>query len=490
MEKIFLGQGSEKVYLLSNMLNRHGLIAGATGTGKTVTLKVLAESFSDLGISVFLPDVKGDLLSFCEAGSMNEHIQKRMQLFGMEDFTFKPFPIRVWDFFNRLGIPLRSTVSEMGPLILAKLFNLNETQAGVLNIAFKVADDNNLLLLDIKDLKAILLFIGENANELKLKYGNISSASIGAIQRSILKLETEGAENFFGEPALDIRDFFIPDGSGAGVINILNATQLYQKPNLYSAFLLMFLSEICEVLPEAGDLEKPKCVFFFDEAHLMFENCPQVLIDKIEQVIRLIRSKGVGIFFVTQNPTDIPEKILSQLGNRIQHALRAFTPKESKAIAQIAMTFRSNPNLKIADEITALRTGEALVSVLQADGSPSVTDKVLITSPASKIGTTDTSKVQAIVSSSPLFLKYKDSIDRISAHEILTQRFEQEAQAQQLELQKKELEKQQAQLARQKRSQPKSTIEKVGGQVLTGFSRSIGNQLARGLLGSVKKLFK
>lgn len=490
MEKIFLGQGSEKVYLLSNMLNRHGLIAGATGTGKTVTLKVLAESLSDLGIPVFLPDVKGDLFSFCEAGSMNEHIQKRMQIFGMSDFTFKSFPIRVWDFFNQLGIPLRSTVSEMGPLILSKLFNLNETQAGVLNMAFKVADDNSLLLLDIKDLKAILLFLGEHANELKLQYGNISSASIGAIQRSILRLETEGAENFFGEPALDIRDFFISNARGAGTINILNATKLYQKPNLYAAFLLMFLSEIYEVLPEVGDLDKPKCVFFFDEAHLMFENCPPVLIDKIEQIIRLVRSKGVGIFFVTQNPADIPEKILSQLGNRIQHALRAYTPKDRKAIVQIAMTFRSNPALKIEDEILALRTGEALVSVLQEDGSPSVTDKVLITSPASKIGTVDTSTVKNIVSASPLFAKYKDGIDRISAHEILTQRFEQEAQVRQLEVQKKELEKQQAQLARQKRNQPKSTIEKMGDQVLTGFSRSVGNQLARGLLGSVKKLLK
>ncbi|MEL3905264.1 MAG: DUF853 family protein [Treponemataceae bacterium] len=490
MEKIFLGQGSEKVYLLSNMLNRHGLIAGATGTGKTVTLKVLAESLSDLGIPVFLPDVKGDLFSFCEAGSMNEHIQKRMQIFGMSDFTFKSFPIRVWDFFNQLGIPLRSTVSEMGPLILSKLFNLNETQAGVLNMAFKVADDNSLLLLDIKDLKAILLFLGEHANELKLQYGNISSASIGAIQRSILRLETEGAENFFGEPALDIRDFFIPNASGAGTINILNATKLYQKPNLYAAFLLMFLSEIYEVLPEVGDLDKPKCVFFFDEAHLMFENCPPVLIDKIEQIIRLVRSKGVGIFFVTQNPADIPEKILSQLGNRIQHALRAYTPKDRKAIVQIAMTFRSNPALKIEDEILALRTGEAMVSVLQEDGLPSVTDKVLITSPASKIGTVDTSTVKNIVSASPLFAKYKDGIDRISAHEILTQRFEQEAQVRQLEVQKKELEKQQAQLARQKRNQPKSIIEKMGDQVLTGFSRSVGNQLARGLLGSVKKLLK
>lgn len=491
MEKIFLGMGSkEKVFLLSNMLNRHGLIAGATGTGKTVTLKVLTESFSSLGIPVFLPDVKGDLLSFCEAGAMNEHIQKRMQILGMSDFEFKSFPVRIWDFFTQMGIPLRTTISEMGPLLLAKLFNLNDTQAGVLNIAFRVADDNNLLLLDIKDLKAILIFIGENANELKIKYGNISSASIGAIQRSILSLESEGGASFFGEPALDIMDFFIPDSSGRGVINILNAKQLYQKPGLYSAFLLWFLSELYENLPEVGDLEKPKCVFFFDEAHLMFDNCSKVLIEKIEQIIRLIRSKGVSIFFVTQNPTDIPENILSQLGNRIQHALRAFTPKDKKAIDQIAMTFRINPELNIQSEITSLKTGEALVSVLQADGSPSVTDKVLITSPSSKIGTVDENILQKIISSSTLLPKYKNSFDRESAHEVLTKRFEQAVEIQKLEEQKKELAKQQAQIEKQKRNQPKGVLEKMGGQVLTGFSRSIGYQLARGVMGSIKKLLK
>lgn len=491
MEKIFLGMGrNEKVYLLSNMLNRHGLIAGATGTGKTVTLKVLAESFSSLGIPIFLPDVKGDLFSFCEAGTMNEHIEKRMKIFGMDDFPFKSFPVRVWDFFTNLGIPLRTTISEMGPLLLAKLFNLNDTQTGVLNIAFRVADDNNLLLLDIKDLKAILVFIGENASDLKLKYGNISSASIAAIQRSILSLEAEGADYFFGEPALDIMDFFIPDASGLGPINILNARQLYQKPGLYSAFLLWFLSELYENLPEVGDLEKPKCVFFFDEAHLMFDNCSKVLVEKIEQIIRLVRSKGVSIFFVTQNPTDIPETVLSQLGNRIQHALRAFTPKDKKAIDQVAMTFRINPELNIQSEITRLKTGEALVSVLQADGSPSITDKVLINSPSSKIGTVDESLLQKIISSSSLFPKYKNSFDRESAHEILTKRFEQTMEIQKLEEQKKELAKQQAQIEKQKRNQPKGVLEKMGGQVLAGFSRSIGHQLARGVMGSIKKLIK
>lgn len=490
MEKIFIGQGSEKVYLLSNMVNRHGIISGATGTGKTVTLKVLAESFSNLGIPVFLPDVKGDLLGFCEAGTMNGFIEKRMQLFGMSEFHFKSFPIRVWDFFSANGIPLRITVSEMGPLLLSKLLNLNDTQSGILTIAFRAADDNGWLLLDIKDLKSILSYLAENAKDLKLQYGNISSASVASIQRNIMNLETEGAADLFGEPSVDIQDFFAADSSGMGAINILNAQKLYQRPNLYAAFLLWFLSEVYETLPEVGDLDKPKFVMFFDEAHLLFENCPKILTEKIEQIIRLIRSKGAGIFFVTQNPTDLPEAVLSQLGNRIQHALRSYTAKDQTAIKQVAMTFRLNPQLNIAEEITKLKTGDALVSVLQEDGSPSVTDKVSITSPASKIGTVADALVNNLVHSSPFFQKYKTSVDRESAYEILTKRLENAAQEKALSEQQKTIQRYEAELAKQKRNRPKSAVEKMGDQVMTGFSRSIGHQLARGVMGSIKKLFK
>lgn len=489
MEKIFLGAGEEKVYLLSNMLNRHGLICGATGTGKTITLKVVAEGISSLGIPVFLPDVKGDLLSFCEEGTMNNAIQSRIDKFGLTEFPFKAFPIQVWDFFSALGIPVRMTISEMGPLLLSKLFNLTDVQSGVLNIAFKVADDNGWLLLDIKDLQSILIYLGENANQLKLKYGNISSSSIGAIQRSIMSLENQGAKDLFGEPALNFADFFTVDGNGYGTINVLNATKLYQRPNLYAAFLLWFLSEAYESLPEVGDLEKPRCVLFFDEAHLMFNNCPNVLIEKIAQIIRLIRSKGVGIFFVTQNPTDIPEVILSQLGNRIQHALRAYTAKDKKNIHDISQTFRENPALNIEAELTALKTGEALVSVLDEDGAPSITEKILVTSPFSKIGTVSESSVQAVINRSNFLIKYKNPIDRESAYEILTKQFEAvTAQKKQMELVKQHEAEARA-AARTKRNQPKSVAEKMGGQILTGFSRSVGHQIARGLLGSLKKLF-
>lgn len=489
MEKIFIGQGREKVYLLSNMLNRHGIISGATGTGKTVTLKVLAEKFTDLGIPVFLPDVKGDLMSFCEAGSMNSFIENRMKFFGMTDFAFKPFSIRLWDFFSNQGIPLRITISEMGPLLLSKLLNLNAIQSGILNIAFKLADDNGWLLLDLKDLKSILAYLAENAKDLKLQYGNISPSSVAAIQRSLMSLEAEGAELFFAEPSLDIQDFLVSEPNGQPAINVLNAKQLYQRPSLYSAFLLWFLSEVYESFPEVGDLDKPKLVMFFDEAHLMFDNCPKVLIDKIEQIIRLIRSKGVSIFFVTQNPSDIPETILSQLGNRIQHALRSYTAKDQRSIKQVAMTFRTNSELDIAEEITKLKTGEALVSVLQEDGSPSVSDKVSIAFPASKLGTLSETSINNIVNASPFFYKYKTLVDRESAYEILSRRLQEINQQKAFEEQEKALAKREAELAKQIRKRPKGMLEQMGGQVMTGFSRSIGHQLARGLMGSIKKLF-
>ncbi|PIE98103.1 MAG: ATP-binding protein [Treponema sp.] len=484
MSGIFLGKAKEDVYLLPKMSNRHGLIAGATGTGKTITLKVIAEAFSDIGVPVFLPDVKGDLMSFCEAGSMNKEIQRRVDFFGIKDFEFTPYPIRLWDIFSELGHPVRTTISEVGPLLLSRLLRLTDAQSGVLNIAFRIADENNWLLLDIKDLKSILIYIGENSKELRLEYGNISSASVGAIQRAILTLEDEGAETFFAEPALDITDFMQVKSDGRGYINVFNAVKLYQKPSLYSTFLLWFLSELYETLPEVGDMEKPKFVFFFDEAHLLFENCSDVLIEKLEQIIRLVRSKGVGIFFITQNPADIPDKILGQLGNRIQHALRAFTPKDRKAIKLAADTFRPNPEFEVEDEITNLQTGEALISVLTDDGSPSVTQKVLMTSPHSKIGTVDNSKLQAVINESPLLYKYKDMVDRESAYEILKARFAKEAESEKKLQEAKIAEKQK----RAKKRQPKSQMQKMGESMLSSFTRSVGRQVARGLLGSLKKL--
>ncbi|MGP1528906.1 MAG: helicase HerA-like domain-containing protein [Treponema sp.] len=513
-EGIFVGLGEQRVTLLPNRANRHGLIAGATGTGKTVTLKVIAEAFSDMGVPVFLPDVKGDLCGFAEKGEPNEKLNPRLNLLGLSDFEFKPYPIRLWSILKETGHPIRTTISEMGPLLLSKLLNLNEVQSGVLNIAFRVADEEGLLLLDIKDLKSILMYIGENRQELKLKYGNISDSSIGAIQRSLLILEGEGADNFFAEPALEITDFFKLASDGRGYINVLNAVQLYQKPNLYSTFLLWFLSELYEILPEAGDAEKPKIVFFFDEAHLLFKNLSGTLIEKIEQIIRLIRSKGVSVFFVTQNPSDVPENILGQLGNKFQHALRAFTPKDQKAIKLSAATFRSNPRFDTVQVLTELKTGEALVSVLQEDGSPSISQRVLIAPPHSKMGAVEEAKLKAIVEESPLLYKYKDIIDRESAYEILMEQFEEKKLVAERELEEKRLTKEaaakakeeaaliRAENARIRAENAKRRLEESQkrkrqsesarlGRVLTdSMTRTVGREITRGVFGSIKKLFK
>ncbi|WP_024469073.1 helicase HerA-like domain-containing protein [Treponema pedis] len=518
MPNIFLGRGETAVELLPSKANRHALIAGATGTGKTVTLKVIAEAFSSLGIPVFLPDIKGDLLSFAEKGESSVKLQERLSLLKLNNFQFRTYPIRVWSILNETGHQIRTTVSEMGPLLLSRLLGLNEIQEGVLNIAFRVADEEGLLLLDLKDLKAVLHYIGENKGELKLNYGNISDTSIGAIQRALLILENEGAENFFGEPALDINDFFKTDIEGNGFINILHAVKLYQKPNLYSAFLLWFLSELYEMLPETGDAEKPKIVFFFDEAHLLFSEGSKILTKKIEQMIRLIRSKGVSVFFVTQSPDDIPENILGQLGNKIQHALRAFTPKEQKAVRLAAETFRINPSFNTAEVITQLKTGEALVSVLQEDGSPSITQRVLIAPPHSKIGTVDEAKIKIIVEESPFFYKYKESIDRKSAYEILTQQFTEKAENKESnreeEIRLKELKKDEAakikeetalikaetaklraETARQKAEEAakrkyQSTANRLGKVLIDSMTRSVGREITRGIFGSLKKMLK
>ena len=409
----------KQLELLPNMANRHGLITGATGTGKTVTLQKMAESFSEIGVPVFMADVKGDLTGVAEEGQASEKLMTRLNNIGVTDWEPHANPVVVWDIFGEKGHPVRATVSDLGPLLLARLLNLNEVQSGVLNIIFRIADDQGLLLLDFKDLRAITQYIGDNAKSFQNQYGNISTASVGAIQRGLLTLEQQGAEHFFGEPMLDIKDWMRTDSNGKGIINILSAEKLYQMPKLYAASLLWMLSELYEQLPEAGDLEKPKLVFFFDEAHLLFSDAPQVLLDKIEQVIRLIRSKGVGVYFVSQNPSDIPDAVLGQLGNRVQHALRAFTPKDQKAVKTAAQTMRANPAFNTEQAIQELGTGEALISFLDAKGSPSIVERAMVIAPCSRMGPVTDDERNGLINNSPLYGKYEDEIDRESALEML-----------------------------------------------------------------------
>lgn len=409
----------KELYLLPAMANRHGLITGATGTGKTVTLQKLAESLSEIGVPVFMADVKGDLTGVAQEGAASEKLLERLKNIGITDWTPHSNPVVVWDIFGEKGHPVRATVSDLGPLLLARLLNLNDVQSGVLNIIFRIADDQGLLLLDFKDLRAITQYIGDNAKSFQNQYGNISSASVGAIQRGLLTLEQQGAEHFFGEPMLDIKDWMRTDSNGKGIINILSSEKLYQMPKLYAASLLWMLSELYEQLPEAGDLEKPKLVFFFDEAHLLFNDAPQVLLDKIEQVIRLIRSKGVGVWFVSQNPSDIPDNVLGQLGNRVQHALRAFTPKDQKAVKAAAQTMRANPAFDTEAAIQALGTGEALISFLDAKGSPSVVERAMVIAPCSRMGPVTDDERNGLINHSPVYGKYEDEVDRESAFEML-----------------------------------------------------------------------
>ncbi|KKB05837.1 helicase HerA-like C-terminal domain-containing protein [Pantoea anthophila] len=410
-----------ELHLLPQMANRHGLITGATGTGKTVTLQKLAESFSASGVPVFMADVKGDLTGVAMAGQSGEKLQERLAKIGVTDWQPQSNPVVLWDIFGEKGHPVRATVSDLGPLLLARLLNLNEVQSGVLQIIFRIADDQGLLLLDFKDLRAMTQYIGDNAKSFQTQYGNINSASIGAIQRGLLTLEQQGAEHFFGEPMLDIADWMRVDSNGKGVINILSAEKLYQMPKLYATSLLWLLSELYERLPEAGDLDKPKLVFFFDEAHLLFTDAPPVLLEKIEQVMRLIRSKGVGVWFVTQNPADIPDRVLGQLGNRVQHALRAFTPKDQKAVKTAAETLRANPAFDSAEAIQALGTGEALISFLDAKGSPSVVERAMVIAPGSRMGPVTGDERNGLINHSPLYGKYDTDIDRESAYERLQQ---------------------------------------------------------------------
>ncbi len=418
-EPLLIAQSKHAIALLPALANRHGLITGATGTGKTVTLQVMAERFSSIGVPVFMADVKGDLAGLSSAGANSPKMQERLASLKIAEPKWSACPVVFWDAFGKAGHPVRATISDMGPLLLGRLFNLNDTQQGVLALVFKIADDNGLLLLDAKDLRAMLQNIGDNATQFTTEYGNVSAASIGAIQRSLLEIEQQGGTQFFGEPMLDMNDLMQTDSKGRGVINILAADKLLNSPKLYSTLLLWMLSELFEHLPEVGDLDKPKLVFFFDEAHLLFNEAPKALLDKIEQVVRLIRSKGVGVYFVTQNPLDVPETVLGQLGNRVQHALRAFTPRDQKAVKAAAETMRANPEIDTATAITELSVGEALISLLDEKGRPSIVERAFILPPASRIGPVSDAERAAIIKSSVIFGHYEQVVDRESAYEKL-----------------------------------------------------------------------
>ena len=419
-EPILIGQhGQIQCLLQPDKANRHGLITGATGTGKTITLQTLAEGFSKLGVPVFMADVKGDLTGISQPGAATPKLAKVIAERGLETPEFSAFPTTLWDVFGEQGHPVRATVSDLGPLLLGRMLNLNETQAGVLQLVFKIADDNGLMLLDMKDLRAMCQFVGDNASDFTTEYGNISAASIGAIQRGLMQIEAQGGNKFFGEPMLNIDDFMQTDSAGRGMINILAADKLMNSPRLYSTFLLWMLSELFENLPEVGDVDKPKLVFFFDEAHLLFNDAPKVLIERIELVVRLVRSKGVGVYFVTQNPLDIPDSVLAQLGNRVQHALRAFTPRDQKAVKSAADTMRPNPGLDVAAAITELGVGEALVSFLDAKGRPCPTERVFVLPPAGQIGPITPAQRQSLVAESIVAGVYEKTLDRDSAYEKL-----------------------------------------------------------------------
>lgn len=505
---IFLGKGEAPVELLLRYGNRHGLVAGATGTGKTVTLQILAEGFSAAGVPVFLADVKGDLSGISQRGESNEKLSARAEQIELTNYLQRAFPVVFWDLYGEQGHPVRATVSDMGPILLSRMLDLNDTQEGIMNIAFKVADENGFLLLDFKDLRSMLQHVGDNASELRTRYGNISSSSVGAIQRALLVLEQQGAEQFFGEPALQLKDLMRTAPDGRGYINILAADKLMQQsPRLYATFLLWLLSELFEELPEVGDPEKPKLVFFFDEAHLLFDTAPKSLVQKVEQVVRLIRSKGVGVYFITQNPIDIPDEILGQLGNRVQHALRAFTPRDQKAVRVAAETFRPREGLDTAEAITQLGVGEALVSVLMAKGVPTPVEQTMIRPPESRLGQADFQERRAVIDASPVGAIYQTTIDRPSAFEMLKAKAERDAKAAQAAEEAALREKQEAKEAkerekeaeRQRKEQEKAARKAAKGSSRQGYGetlmksviRSIGTAIAgaitRGILGSRRR---
>lgn len=517
-ERIFVGGGGENYgepqELLLKYGNRHGLIAGATGTGKTVTLQILAESFSAQGVPVFLSDIKGDLSGIAKSGTadakLHEAFMKRAAQIGFTDYSYSAFPVTFWDLFGEQGHPIRTTVAEMGPLLLSRLLDLTDAQEGVMNVAFRVADEQGLPLLDLKDLQALLVWCGENADQLTLRYGNISPTSVGAIQRSLLVLENQGGGSLFGEPALNLTDMMLRDGDGRGRINILASDALMASPRLYATFLLWLLSELFEELPEVGNPDKPKLVFFFDEAHLLFDDAPKVLVDKVEQVARLIRSKGVGVYFVTQNPDDIPEDILGQLGNRVQHALRAFTARDQKALKTAAETYRENPRFDIAEAIKEVGTGEAVTSFLQDKGVPGVAERTLIRPPSSQLGPITKEERAEVMAISPVAGKYEVALDRESAFEMLTKRAEDAAkaaeEAERAEEAEKEAESQREKLEREfskarrydgtnysrKTTSTRSSnndgfSEVVTKLVIKELKGTTGRRIVRGILGGIFK---
>jgi uncharacterized protein len=495
-QTLLIGKGEDSPqHLLGAYANRHGLVAGATGTGKTITLQILAEGFSDLGVPVFAVDVKGDLAGISQPGELKPKLAERAALVGLQPYSPQGFPTVFWDVFGVSGHPVRATLSDLGPLLLGRLLQLSEVQEAVLGLVFRYADDQGLLLLDLKDLRATLQYVGEHARELGPDYGLVSSASLGAIQRALLQLEADGAEQFFGEPALDLGELLRTDLTGRGIVHILAADRLYLRPRLYATFLLWLLAELFERLPERGDAEKPLLVLFFDEAHLLFQDAPRALVEKVEQVVRLIRSKGVGVYFVTQNPLDLPETVLGQLGNRVQHALRAFTPRDQKAVRAAAETFRSNPRLNVVEAITTLGVGEALVSTLQAGGAPGVVEKTLIRPPRSRMGVLSPEERRQVMARSPVAGRYEQAVDRESAYERLAQRAAQTAPAagppvgswrDQVD----------ADLGRPQRARSRPAARQTLGEaamksavrsVGSTLGREVGRQLLRGLLGSLRK---
>lgn len=486
---LIFSKSTETQGILPHMANRHGLISGATGTGKTVSLRVLAETFSDAGVPVFMADIKGDLATLCLPGVPTPRLTERQQMLGLADFRYAGYPVRFWDVSGKQGHPVRATVSDMGPLLLARLMELNDTQSSVLNLVFRIADDQQMLLLDLKDLRAMLQYVGDNSALYTTEYGTVSKQTIGAIQRGLLSLESQGAEAFFGEPALALSDLMAVDGSGKGVISLLAADGLFMNPLLYSTVLLWMLSELFEELPEVGDLEKPRLVFFFDEAHLLFKDAPKALLDRIEQVVRLIRSKGVGIYFVTQSPLDIPENVLGQLGNRVQHALRAFTPKDQKAVKAAADTFRSNPELDVAAVITELAVGEALVSFLDAQGRPTVVERAWVLPPRSLLGVLESEERKKAVTASALWGKYEAEADRYSAYEMIQAKASaaEEATEAPRRLPERQQTRQNDRRPAQRRAPANGPLERMAKSAINTIGRQVARDLVRGLFGTLKK---
>ena len=483
MQEILVGgQGGVQVKMDAAMGNRHGMISGATGTGKTVTLQILAEGFAKIGVPVFLADIKGDLSGITAAGQPNDKISQRVQQIGIGDYQQHGNPSVFWDIFAKAGHPVRATITDMGPLLLSNLLELNDVQTGVLYSCFKIADDNGLLLLDLKDLRALLTWVGNQANDLQAEYGNIAPASLGAIQRQLLVLEEQGAEHFFGEPAIQLDDFCKTDFSGHGVISILDATDLVSKsPRLYATFLLWLLSELFENMPEVGDTDRPKLVLFFDEAHLLFDQAPKSLVDKIEQIVRLIRSKGVGVYFISQSPLDVPEDILGQLGLKIQHALRAYTPKDQQVVKSVAGTFRANPKIDTETAIQELKTGEALVSVLNKDGSPSPVERILIRPPESQIGPINPEQRADLIARSPFHGRYEQEIDRESAYEMLKQKAERQQQEKLQEQEEKSAKKAASGGSRQRQTVTEALLKNAARTI----GATVGRQIVRGIMGSL-----